>query len=733
MKNIFAACFLSLGIFISAQEKNQKKDSITAEKTIALEAVTVMPSMAKMPVKSGKSPIKPIDLPQSFTVVDNQTIKQQQVLRLSDVLKNANGVYISGASNASGNNQEEMGSRGFAFSGNNTFKNGVRFNSSLIPETSSLESVEILKGSAALLFGNVAPGGILNLVTKKPKFENGGEFSVRISENQFYKPTIDIYGAVNNSKVLAYRMISSFEKGNSFRDVVASERFFINPSFLLKISPKTTLVIEGDYTKDNRTPDFGLTTINYDIVALPRNAFLGFDWGKFESVQQSATTVLTHRINENWYFKSLFSYQGYATALFASLRPNTVLSKPIFSSLVQPNGDWFRGVQKTNAKQDYRLLEFDLNGSFKTGKLKHTFLIGIDADASKTGTLAYKNIEFFDKINIYNPYQVLEKNSIYNNSEIPILDKNTNTVSNVKRAGIYMQDLISVYEKIKILAGLRYSYIQNESNTLTYATGNKPSTTTNDRVFSPKIGLVYQPTTKNAVFLSFSDSFVPNTGTDRFFNPLPVSRLNQYELGFKNQWFDDALQTNLTGYIIDYSNLAQTDFSNGNVNTNIKELTGAYASKGVELDINGTFKKFKLIAGYSFNETRYTKSNIFTIGTPLRFVPKHTANASLFYDLHLKNKASKLEIGVQTNYTGKRFGGRLKPLNASTDAEKARKLIPVEGFFQLDLNLNYNYKSMSIRTKLANIANVVSYYAYDDNTITPIAPRMITTTLSYKF
>lgn len=700
-------------------------DTVKNKKGEVLREVVIISQQQKTIVKGGKTPIKPLDLPQATFVIGKETIKQQQTLRLSEVLKNANGIYVSGASNASGNNQEELGSRGFTFSGGNTFKNGVRINGSLIPETSSLESIEILKGSSALLYGNVAPGGILNLITKKPRFDHGGELSFRTTEYNFFKPTIDVYGSINNSTTVAYRFISSYEQGNSFRNNVQTDRIYFNPSFLLDISAKTNITIEADYTKDNRTPDFGLTTIDYKVIELPRNAFLGFNWGTFKSEQVGFTSTINHDLKKNWQLKGIFSYQGYNTHLLSSLRPNA-------TNLVQANGDWTRGVQKTNTEQDYSLLELDLNGKFTTGKIKHLLLIGADADQSNTTTLAYKNITYYDKINIYNPYVILEKNPIYNGTIEPSMDKNTNALANVKRAGVYFQDLLEVTTKFKILAGLRYSYLENTTNTLTFSTNENIETKTNDNIISSKLGLVFQPTKTNSLFASYSDSFVLNTGTDINLKALPNSTIHQYEIGTKNEFFKGKMVANLTTYLIDYGNLAQTDFSNGNTNTNIKELAGAYQSKGIEIDVTCHHNGLRLIAGYSFNETKYTKSNIYDTGTHLRFSPKHTANASAFYTFE-KSKLKGLELGLQSTYIGERIGGRLKPNNASTAAELARKPIPVEGFLQLDLSIGYSIKDLTFRTRLSNITNVTSYYVYDDNTVTPIAPRMLTTTLSYKF
>ncbi len=689
-----------------------------------IEEVIVISKLQKQAVKVGKSPIKALDLPQATAVIDRATIDQQQVLRLSDAIKNANGIYVSGNSTASGNNQEEFGSRGFTFGGGNTFKNGVRFNGSLLPESASLESIEILKGSSALLFGNVSPGGILNLLTKKPKFQQGGEVSFRASEYDFFKPTIDVYGSVNESNTAAYRVITSYEKGNSFRDVVNSERFYINPSFLFNLSNKTTLLVEGDYLKDSRTPDFGITTIDYKIVNLPRNTFLNFDWAKFNSKQESLTSTLTHQINSAWQVKGILSYQGYDTHLLSSLRPNS-------TNLVAANGDWTRGVQQVQTSQDYALAEIDLTGNFNTGNIKHTLLLGADADRSSTNTLNYKNITNYDRINIFNP-TVAVKNTTYVNTIVPVMDKNTTADAQIKRAGFYVQDLVELKSNLKVLAGLRYSYLENITNTFTHTSGTVSPSSTNDNVISSKLGIVFQPTKTNSIFASYSDSFVLNTGTDKFLNALPTSTINQYEVGVKNELLKGHLSANVTGYVIDYSNLAQTDFSNGNTNTNIKELAGSYTSKGVELDVTANLNNFKLIAGYSFNETKYTKSNIYNKGTQLRFTPKNTANTSVFYTF-ANTKLKGLELGIISSYFGKIYGGRLKPNNASTTAELARKPIPVDGFLQFDASVGYTIKDFSIRAKLSNIGNVTSYYVYDDNTVTPIAPRMISSSISYKF
>lgn len=721
-----------------------ENDTVKKKKSRILDEVQITANKTKKTPSAGKVAIKALDLPQATAIIGKETIEQQQILRLSEVVKNANGVYVAGASSPSGNNQEELGSRGFTFSGNNTFRNGIRINGSLIPEASSLENIEILKGSAALLYGNVAPGGILNLITKKPKFNQGGEINLRVSEYAFYKPTIDVYGSINNSNSVAYRLITSYEKGNSFRDVVNSERTFINPSILAYLTDKTSLLLEGDYTKDFRTPDFGLATINYEIVPLPINTFLGYEWGKYKTTQTGGTATLNHNFNENWQAKVITSYQGFANELLSSLRPNSGAISPfntdpsVRNNVVKTNGDWYRGVQKVDTKQDYSLTEIDLTGKLNTGNIKHTLLLGTDTDRTSNRVINYKNISFFDKINIYNPNVILEKFKSatvdYTKTEIPDLsEKNTSVNTQTRRASFYVQDFMELTKNFKALAGIRYNYLETTVNTFTESTKKEDISASHFNLLTSKLGLVYQPTKHHAVFASYADSFVMNTGTDKDLNALPPSILEQYEVGVKNEFWNGHFTANATAYWIDNNNVAQTDFSNGNTNTNIKILTGSQRTKGVEIDLTSNYKGFKALAGYSFTESKVVESNIFETGMPLRFFPKHTANASIFYTFE-KTVLKGLELGIMSSFVGQRFGGRPRPTNAAPGSvEASRKLIPMSDFTQLDASIGYTYKNVSIRTKMSNLTNMVNYYVYDDNTVTPLAPRMFSTTLSYKF
>ena len=192
--------------------------------------------------------------------MNSEVIADQQASKLSDVIKNVNGVALG---TTRGTTSETFFARGYNLGANNIFKNGARSNSAVIPEASTLEKVEVLKGSAALLYGNVSGGAVINMVTKQPKFEYGGEVSMRAGSYNLYKPIADVYGPITQN--LAFRVIGTYETAESYRNSVESKRFYVNPSLLYKLGSKTDILVQGDYLKNDFTPDFGIGSLDGKI------------------------------------------------------------------------------------------------------------------------------------------------------------------------------------------------------------------------------------------------------------------------------------------------------------------------------------------------------------------------------------------------------------------------------------------------------------------------------------
>jgi iron complex outermembrane receptor protein len=673
------------------------------------------PNKKKETILSGLE-IKSFDLPQSLQIVGNSTLLQQQTIRLSEVLKNVNGVYIG---SSRGGAQEAIWSRGYDMTATNVFKNGFRTNGGAMPEVATLEKVEVLKGGSALLFGNVTPGGIVNLVTKKPLFKNGGEISYQIGSYAFNKPSLDLYGPI--SKKLAYRMISTFEKANSFRDIVTRDRFYINPSLLLK-SENSEFIVQGDYLKDYWTPDFGTGSIGTTIADIPRNTYLGATWSNGQTYQSSLSSQFKHKFNSNWKLNINSAFQNFERSWKGTER-------------IQPleNGDWNRPLGQYKIKEQLIANQINFSGTYKTEKIKHQLFTGLDLDNSIADAYTYVfNPFFYDTINIYNLNLYTQNTFIPEATNTRIVQTTTNNF------GIYFQDLISIKEKIKILAGIRWSWqeAQAENNNLI----SNSITTDEKRIssaLSPKIGIVYQPTNNTSVFTSYSNSFSPNAGVTINNETLKPSIIDQYEIGIKKDCFKGLLSTNITFYTIINNNLAQTAELNldgtPNTNSNIKTLNGETTSKGLEIDISSSpIEGLTILAGYSYNDMKFTKSNgafgSFVEGERLTRTPYNTANFSAFYTINY-GKLSGISLGVIGNYIGNSLGG----WNNTYGQTMPDRLIPINGYATFDLSLGYKWKSISILSKLSNIGNVLNYTVHENYSMNPIAPRQIMTTINYKF
>jgi iron complex outermembrane receptor protein len=263
-----------------------------------------------------------------------------------------------------------------------------------------------------------------------------------------------------------------------------------------------------------------------------------------------------------------------------------------------------------------------------------------------------------------------------------------------------------------------------------------------DNAFSPKLGLVYQPTKDMSVFASYSNSFTPNTGTTVDLHPIKPSIIDQYEAGIKKDFWKGVLSTNITVYQITNSNLAQTaefkaDGTTPNTDTTIKTLSGETKSKGVEIDVTARpIEGLNIIAGYSYNDMRYSKTTgangSFIEGDRLVRTPANTANLSFFYTLQ-SGALKGISFGAIGNYIGDRFGG----WNDIYDSTKPNGIndrdIPLKGYTTIDTSVGYNWEKFSILCKVSNITNELNYTVHENYSINPIAPRQIMTSIKYKF
>ncbi|MFD1257023.1 TonB-dependent siderophore receptor [Mucilaginibacter terrae] len=726
-------------ITVTAGETLKPSFTLSENASQLQEVVLSASGSINKPVSFGKAGIKPLDLPQSTGVISNTVITDQQAVRVGDVIRNVSGVSLT---QTRGGVAETFSARGYSIgiagAGGSIFKNGVITNTQGFPDASTLESIEVLKGSSALLYGNVSGGVVINLVTKKPRFEWGGQVSMLAGSFNQYKPTVDVYGPI--TKNLAFRLIGTHEQADSYRDVVNTNRSYVNPSLLYKVGNKTDILLEFDYLKSNIVPDAGVGIPNSRITVTevpdaPRNRFINSVWAYNNTRQGSGFLTINHHFNDNWKLTAIGSAQKTTVRGFGVGVPMTVAA----------NGDWARTLNAVKSAEDDYTGQLNLNGVFKTGGVNHQLLFGADfvRIVAENNTFSYfsengSTSSNYGTININNP-------TLNARTDLPSYNTVQLTTSPQNRTGVYFQDLITLTSKFKVLAGLRWSYQEAFIPTIyNFVTQQEvPNSVSNiviSKAFTPKVALIYQPVETSSLYASYTNNFTPNSGTNVDNKPLEPSIIDQYEVGVKNQFFNGKLSANLSVYKIINSNFSQPVINQ----PGFRQLNGETTSDGLEVDFNGTLSKnFYFIAGYGYNNMRYTNTTGETgaqvEGERLINNPKHTANGAIFYTFD-RYKIKGLKLGATAFYTGKRLGGNNNVvglnggLNNTTAALTSyNALVPLSGFATVDISAGYTYRKVSLIAKVANIFNELNYIVHDRYSINPIPPRMLVTTLAYKF
>lgn len=750
---------ISLGALLFAVAVNAQMNFEPISDTLRVQQIedinmhkTGNPNTAR-PISS-KSNLSIMENPQPISIVTHEIIEQQQAKQLSDVLQNVNGLYIT---SSRGNSQDSFGGRGFILGNDNIFKNGTRVNSGVFPEVSGLERVEVLKGANAMLYGNTAPGGIVNMITKKPRFNFGGSIGLNGGSWNSYKPTVDFYGPLSDK--IAFRLNGAYEYADSFRDVVTSSKYYFNPSFLVNLGEKSQLIVEADYLKNDFTPDFGLGSItNKDLSyslndSVGRNVFFGTDW-QYQNVQQASTNItFNHQFNTNWTFNAVASYQNYTKDYFSAERIQWEFATPTATRL-----SWKRPFNKTYNEQNFGSGQININGEINTGKINHKLLFGADADYNQADSYAYT-------LGSTNNVLYLDDPSTWGNVAMPTSTLNNRNRINTRRIGVYAQDFISLTKEIKVIAGLRWSSIENmatiNTNFITNVKSITNNSATSDQALSPKLGIVYMANDNLSVFATYTNSFVPNAGEtssqlgalNTTGTPAEVlartqnlskegikpTTVDQYEIGVKKNLWNNTLAVNLSVYQIENNNTYQSYWYQNTAgaivtpDSNLKEYAGKVRSRGVELDITGNpTANLSIIGGVSYNNSVYfdTPENGYVEKQRLVRTPETTANASVFYKF--TNHVKGLKIGAGAYYMGNRLGGWNDSKSTDISRNGVSRAFAVKDYVTVNASVGYEWDKFSIQGKVGNLFDTENYNVHENYSVNPITPRNYYVTVTYK-
>ena len=637
------------------------------------------------------------DIPQSIQVIPQEVIKEQQAIRLEELVTNVSGVISTG--NQDGRSTE-ISIRGFNQAP--ILRDGFRLyngNFQGQPEVANLESVEILKGPASVLYGEIEPGGLINLVSKQPQAEPVYDLQLQLGNRELIRPSLDFTGALTESGNLKYRLNALYRSEESFRDYEDGfDRFFIAPTLAWQIGQNTDITFNLEYIEDDDPADFGTVIVDGEPANIPPERITNNPDDTIENTFIDTGYTLEHRFNENWKLRNAFRYL--ANDYDYGGDNEDILALPF--EIDEETGILTRVFADQEREEDSFTLYTNVEGNFKTGAIEHNLLFGIDLNRTESKQLT--NFDpvpsSFSPLDIFNPdYDAIPEpdNNIDNIGLFNDDDITTN------RLGIYLQDKIDLLDNLILLAGLRYDTVdQTLDDNLT----DTEQSQNNDDVM-PRVGIVYQPIEAISLYASYAQSFNPNTiDTDAEGNFLEPETGEGFEVGIKGEIVPNRLSATFAYFDITKQNVATSD-----PNIPFSSIaTGEQQSQGVELDLIGEILPgWNLIASYAYIDTEVTEDNDPEIvGSRLANIPEHSASLWTTYELQ-QGSLQGLGFGAGFDFVGERKGG-------------LPNTFAVDSYFLANAAIFYNRENWQLRLNFDNIFDEEFIEAVDNSLVRGVYP-----------
>jgi iron complex outermembrane receptor protein len=599
-----------------------------------------------------------METPVSIQVVPRAVMSDQKTTTIKDALENVSSVRPQSSLGAS---------NGFiirGFSNSRIYRNGLVANglsSGLRSqfETTNLESVEVLKGPAAVLFGRIEPGGLINLVTKKPRDDSYYSLEQRFGSYDFYRTEWDATDAITDDKSLSYRFTGSYQNNKSFRDFNFNDRVLVNPSLTWRPSDATEMSLEVEALDEEYQVDRGLFAIGDRPAAIPiSRSFIDPDDPVDTNSKVNLGFNLTHALNENWTLRNRF-LASFVDTNDISVKPANAATIAQFLNPNTGNRTYLRNIYSQISDSETYTTNLDLTGNLQLWGTKHQTLIGFDYLRSTFTYLGRGNPNAPVpglEIDIYNPVYGIDPGFYANALATPFPSGTSHSYFRDQWYGVYFQDHITLWDKLHILGGGRYDWAKTgrgRGASFSEAEADLPSR--KDEAFSPRVGILYQPWSWASVYGNWTTSFGANNGVTATGATINPEIGEQFEAGLKTEFFDQRLTTTLAYYHLTKENLLTRDFNSPDPLA--RAAIGEARSQGIELDITGQITdELSLIGNYAFTDARITKDYSGLQGNRLNNVPEHSGSLWLKYDIHHYEPLNGLSFGFGVFAASQRQG-----------------------------------------------------------------------------
>ncbi|MCP9476843.1 TonB-dependent siderophore receptor [Marisediminitalea aggregata] len=646
MKNrIFMKTALTAAVSIALANSASAIAQETPEEMEQIEVVKQrQPYRGDVPLKS---------LPQNIDVVSAELLKDVGVNDFQNALDFASGVARQ---NSFGGLWDSFAIRGFAGDENlpsgyvvNGFSAGRGFSGRR--DTSNVQAIEVLKGPGSALYGRSEPGGTINIITKKPQFTEEGYIQATAGTYSLYRLEGDYTNAINDD--LAFRVNGAYEDAGSFRNTVESNKLAFTPSLTYQITDDTSLTYELEVLDQEAPFDRGIVVVDYQFGTVPIDTFYGEpNDGPMSIEALGHQLTLQHGLNSDW---SVMVGLSYRESSFEGYSSEVELSGG--RQLLYTDGET---VSRQRRYRDYDAEDLsgriELSGTVETGDIVHHILIGADAydyqldQIQQRWRTAWGAGDTTYSVSLINPeygQAQPETGALWDRRE----DQST--------VGLYVQDQIDLTDSLKVLAGFRFDdYSRDFYNYLADSESSQSQTAT-----SPRIGLVYELSNLYTLYLSYSEGFRPNSGTDADGEAFDPEESKSYEAGVKFANSDESLTGTVAIFRAEKSNVLSAD----PVNSGYSAALGEAESQGIEVDLNAVIADDTTVTvAYAYVDAE-TSNDIVNFdwgvnipaGSRLINIPEHKLNVTAMHFMDIAGKESK--VGASVTYVGDRLGETIDP------------------------------------------------------------------------
>ncbi|WP_425327751.1 TonB-dependent siderophore receptor [Pseudomonas nitroreducens] len=586
-----------------------------------------------------------LEVPQTINVITADQIQAQGAQNLTQALRYTPGLGVNGYTDRN-SIADEITSRGFA-------PTPLYLDGAYLPYAGSLggapqidpytlERVEVLKGPSSVLYGQNQPGGLVNMVSKRPTTEQRSQVRFGLGSYHRVNGAFDTSGPLDEQKAFSYRVIGVAKKGNEQVDHTHSERMLLAPSLTWAPTEDTALTLLAQAQRDDGLEDYQSLPRIGSLVRGPsgqridRDFFSGDSrYNDYKRDQYILGYDFSHRFDEDLQFRSTARYTDVDDRYRGFYLRSFVTDADGVTDYTRANRTKVDWRQHNSAYT----LDNNLEYRFNTGALQHTTLAGVD----------YRHFNRkYDGYNAYNaePVNLYGKNNTDTGNVRPELT--TKWDNTVRQTGLYLQDQIKLDQWILTIGG-RQDWAEVENKDLLA----RSITEQRDNKFTGRIGLTYVTDFGLAPYVSYSESFLPTVGTaapERGGNAFKPTEGEQYEVGVKYQPFDKTL---LTAAVFQ---IKQKNVLTGDVDyPQYESQSGEVRSRGVELELKSSIEQFDVLAAATYIDSFYTRE---TYGNEdNRSEAQAPVSATAWVDYHFSQATvDGLTWGVGARYTGRKPG-----------------------------------------------------------------------------